>query len=140
MSNDFLCRFRSTFVRTIDIFWLFYYNKNQGRYVPSILTKGVKKMIKANGIKGKYLEFNGKPLVREGDEIYYGDMADKFYLFMLVMSEKKASKLDMMLPDQVMVQILPTDGSQRIEKQKMVKGLAEAFDIGTAWLERANRV
>ena len=96
-------------------------------------------MLKAEGIQGKYLEYNGKPLVREGDEIYYGDMADKFYLFMLVMSEKKASKFDMMLPDQIMVQILPTDGSNRIEKQKLVKGLAEAFDLGTAWLERANR-
>ena len=96
-------------------------------------------MLKAEGIKGKYLEYNGKPLVREGDEIYYGDMADKFYLFMLVMSEKKASKFDMTLPDQVMVQILPTDGSNRIEKQKLVKGLAEAFDLGIAWLERANR-
>ena len=96
-------------------------------------------MLKAEGIQGKYLEYNGKPLVREGDEIYYGDMADKFYLFMLVMSEKKANKFDMMLPDQVMVQILPTDGSNRIEKQKLVKGLAEAFDLGIAWLERANR-
>lgn len=97
-------------------------------------------MIKANGIQGKYLEYNGKPLVREGDEIYYGDMSDKFYLFMLIMSKKQASKLNVTIPDQVMVQILPTDGSNRIEKQKMVKGLAEAFDLGTAWLERANRV
>ena len=97
-------------------------------------------MIKATGIQGKYLEYNGKPLVREGDEIYYGDMSDKFYLFMLIMTDKKASKLDVTIPDQVMVQILPTDGSGRIEKQKIVKGLAEAFDLGTAWLERANRV
>ena len=97
-------------------------------------------MIKANGIQGKYLEYNGKPLVREGNEIYYGDMSDKFYLFMLVMSEKKAAKFDVNIPDMVMVQILPTDGSGRIEKQKMVKGLAEAFDLGAAWLERANRV
>lgn len=97
-------------------------------------------MIKANGIQGKYLEYNGKPLVREGDEIYYGDMSDKFYLFILIMTDKKASKLDVTIPDQVMVQILPTDGSGRIEKQKIVKGLSEAFDIGTAWLERANRV
>ena len=45
-------------------------------------------MIKANGIEGKYLEYNGKPLVREGNEIYYGDMSDKFYLFMLVFHRK----------------------------------------------------
>ena len=96
-------------------------------------------MIIANGIQGKYLEYNGKPLVREGNEIYYGDMSDKYYLFMLVMTKKKSSRFSIDLPDQIMVQILPTDGSNQPQKQKVVKGLAEAFDLGTAWLERANR-
>ena len=95
--------------------------------------------MKANGIQGKFTEYKGKPLVREGNEIYYGYMSEKFYLFMMIMSEKKASRLDMNIPDKVLVQILPTDGSGNIEKQKMVSGLYEAFDLGTAWLERANR-
>ncbi len=95
--------------------------------------------MKANGIQGKFMEYKGKPLVREGNEIYYGYMSDKFYLFMMIMSEKKASRLDMNIPDKVLVQILPTDGSGKVEKQKMVSGLFEAFDLGSAWLERANR-
>lgn len=95
-------------------------------------------MLKANGIQGKYLEYNGKPLVREGNEIYYGDMSDKYYLFLMIMTEKKAAKLGVMIPDMVMVQILSRDGSE-VLKQKVVNGLAEAFDLGTAWLERANR-
>lgn len=95
--------------------------------------------MKANGIQGKFMEYKGKPLVREGNEIYYGYMSDKFYLFMMIMSEKKASRLDMDIPDKVLVQILPTDGSGKVEKQKMVSGLFEAFDLGSAWLERANR-
>lgn len=95
--------------------------------------------MKANGIQGKFIEYKGKPLVREGNEIYYGYMSDKFYLFMMIMSEKKASRLDMNIPDKVLVQILPTDGSGKVEKQKMVSGLFEAFDLGSAWLERANR-
>jgi hypothetical protein len=95
--------------------------------------------MKTNGIQGKFIEYKGKPLVREGNEIYYGFMSDKFYLFMMIMSEKKASRLDMQIPDKILVQILPTDGSGNIEKQKMVSGLFEAFDLGTAWLERANR-
>ena len=95
--------------------------------------------MKTNGIQGKFIEYKGRPLVREGNEIYYGFMSDKFYLFMMIMSEKKASRLDVQIPDKILVQILPTDGSNTVEKQKMVTGLFEAFDLGTAWLERANR-
>ena len=31
-------------------------------------------MIVANGIQGNYLEYQGRPLVRKGDEIYLGDI------------------------------------------------------------------
>ena len=96
-------------------------------------------MMKANGIEGKYIEYKGKPLVREGNEIYYGFMSDKFYLFMMIMSEEKAENFDVQIPQMVLVQILPTDGSGKVEKQKMVNSLFEAFDLGTAWLDRANR-
>ena len=96
--------------------------------------------MKTNAIEGKFIEYKGKPLVRNGNEIFYGYMSDKYYLFLMIMSEKKASRLDVQVPDMVMVQILPTDGSNKPEKQKIVSGLYEAFDIGTAWLERANRV
>ena len=96
--------------------------------------------MKVNAIEGKFVEYKGKPLVRNGNEIFYGFMSDKYYLFLMIMSEKKASRLDIQVPDMVMVQILPTDGSNKPEKQKIVSGLFEAFDLGTAWLERANRV
>ena len=96
-------------------------------------------MLKTNGIQGKYLEYKGKPLVREGDEIYYGLMSNKFYLFLMIMTKKKASRVDMEIPDKILVQILPTDGSGKVEKQTTVSGLYEAFDLGCAWLDRANR-
>lgn len=96
-------------------------------------------MLKANGITGKYLEYCGRPLVRQENEIFYGDMSDKFYLYMMIMSEKTNEKLNLTVPAQILVQILPTDGSNKVEKQKSVEGLAEAFDLGLAWLERANR-
>ena len=98
-------------------------------------------MLKANGIEGKFIEYKGKPLVRDGNEIYYGSMSDKYYLFMMIMSEKKACNLDIQIPNMILVQILPTDGSGKIydNKQKTVTNLFDAFDIGTAWLERANR-
>ena len=96
--------------------------------------------MKANGIEGKYIEYKGKPLVRKEDEIYYGFMSDKYYLYILIMSEAKASKLDVQVPNMIMVQIRSTaDGSIYDQKQKIVNSLFDAFDIGTAWLERANR-
>jgi hypothetical protein len=95
--------------------------------------------MKAVGIKGKYLEFKGQPLVRVDNELYYGDMSEKFYLFMMIMSYKNLDKFGTQIPDKVMVQILPTSGSGKVEKQNIVTGLSEAFDLGMAWLERANR-
>ena len=96
-------------------------------------------MIKAEGIKGAYLEYKGLPLVREGNELYYGDMSDNYYLFIMIMSEKNNEKLKVSLPDKVMIQIIDTKDPNNILKQKVTNGLADAFEIGTAWLERANR-
>ena len=96
-------------------------------------------MIKAKGIEGKFLEYKGKPLVRQGNEIYYGDMSEKFYLFLMIMSQKKDPKLDIEIPDKVMVQIVSTDGTNKVEKNTIQDGLYAAFDLGTAWLERLNR-
>ena len=60
-------------------------------------------MITAKGIQGKYLEYMGKPLVRYDNEIYYGDMADKYILFLMVMQQKKIEKLNVEVPSKVMV-------------------------------------
>ena len=91
------------------------------------------------GIQGKFLEYKGKPLVRQDNELYYGDMSEKFILFMLIMSYKEDAKLQAQIPDKIMMQIIPTDGSGKVEKQKMANGLWEALDLGSVWLERANR-
>ena len=97
--------------------------------------------MKTNGIEGKYIEYKGKPLVRKEDEIYYGFMTDKYFLYMLIMNEAKADNLDIQVPNMIMVQIRSTaDGTTIYDgKQKVVNSLYDAFDIGTAWLERANR-
>ena len=40
-------------------------------------------------VGGKYLEYKGKPLVREGDTICYGDMDDKC---ILILEQKQKSR------------------------------------------------
>ena len=79
-----------------------------------------------------------RKLVRQGNELYYGDMSDPYYLFLMIMGEVEEPTLGAKIPGQVMIQIVsPVDGT--IWKQKVVKSLYEAFDLGTAWLERANK-
>ena len=96
--------------------------------------------MKATGIEGKYIEYKGKPLVRKEEEIYYGFMSDKYFLYMMIMNEAKADNLDVQIPNMIMVQIRSTaDGTIYDGKQKVVNSLYDAFDIGTAWLDRANR-
>ena len=94
-------------------------------------------MIKASGIQGKYLEYKGLPLVRQGNEIYYGDMSDKYYLFLFIMEYKKDTTLNIDLPTKVMVQICASaDG--KVEKNTIYNhyGVEEIyFPKGTKRIE-----
>lgn len=95
-------------------------------------------MLEVKNIKGSYLEYKGLPLVREGNELYYGDMADKCILFMMIMGETAAADGNK-VPSKVMLQILETADMKNVRRQKVVNSLDEALEIGTAWLERENR-
>lgn len=102
------------------------------------IPKGV--YMEAIGIKGNFIEYKGKPLVRQGNEIFYGDMSDKYYLFLMIMNTVEDPSLGEKIPGKVMVQILSTDDHKLYEnKQKVVDGLSEALELGTAWLDRANK-
>ena len=39
-------------------------------------------------VSGKYLRYMNRPLVREGNTICYGDMSDKCFLILEIMSYK----------------------------------------------------
>ena len=52
---------------------------------------------KREQVSGKYLEYKGLPLVREGNTICYGDMSDKCVLLFEIMSYKKTDSGE--LPD-----------------------------------------
>ena len=86
-------------------------------------------------LNGKYLMYKGKPLVRENNRICYGNMTDKCYLSMLILTNKTIGSVEM--PDNILVQVLTTGATPKIIKQGNKTGLYEAFDIGTVWLERA---
>ena len=89
-------------------------------------------------INGKYLEYKGRPLVREDNTICYGYMEDPYILMMTIMTTKQHHGHE--VPDKVLIQILKTDknlsAQEKIVKQDMKSGLSEAFDLGLIWLER----
>lgn len=88
--------------------------------------------------KEKMLTYKGKPLVRNGNTIYYGNMAEP-YVAMLQIQENKAFK-DMELPQRVTVQILSTDSElrpkERVKKRTEKSTLYDAIHIASIWLER----
>ena len=88
--------------------------------------------------KEKFLEYKGKPLVRSGNTVYYGDMNDPYVVCLNI---KDADEFkDIKLAKSVTVQLLSTDESlpplQRIIKKSEKAGLFTALDMGATWLER----
>ena len=84
------------------------------------------------------LTYKGKPLVRSGNMLYYGDMSEKCVVVLQVLSEKEVG--DMKVADKVQVQLLSTDPEirmkDRILKKSEKTGLYNAMDVGSIWLER----
>ncbi|WBY63425.1 hypothetical protein [Thermocaproicibacter melissae] len=83
--------------------------------------------------------YKGKPLVRCGDVLYYGSMADRYVVRLEVKSKKKVKDMD--VADKVSVQLMLTDQTNRSRKQ-IVKtseksGLYLAMDLAEVWLRRA---
>ena len=86
-------------------------------------------------VGGKYLEYKGKPLVREGNTICYGDMTEKCFLVLEIMSYKEVKGNS--LPDKILIQVIDSKDPTKIIKQGDKNGLHDAFSIGLVWLERA---
>lgn len=88
--------------------------------------------------KEQFLTYKGKPLVRNGNTIYYGDMADPYVAMLQIQGSKKFK--DVELPEKVTVQILSTDSElrpkERVKKRTEKNSLYDAIHIASIWLER----
>lgn len=83
--------------------------------------------------------FRGKPLVRKDNIICCGDPKDKAVLVLTVLTYKEV--FGEQVPNDILIQIQSTDSSvpivDRTLKQGIKKGLSEALDFGSAWLDSA---
>lgn len=87
----------------------------------------------------KFLTYKDKPLVRSGNTLYYGNMSDKFVVMLQILTTKELDGVT--IADKVSVQLINTDPDvrphDRIAQKTEKKGLYNAMDIGSIWLERA---
>ncbi len=85
------------------------------------------------------LTYKGKPLVRCGNEIYYGNMTDPYILYLQEMTTKVENGQE--IADKIHLILLSTDTkkplAERIMRQTNKVGLFNALDIGSIWLEKA---
>ena len=86
-------------------------------------------------VSGEYLEYKGKPLVREGNTICYGDMSEKCILILEIMSYKEVDGTS--LPDKIFIQIIDSKDPNKIIRQGSYSGLHDAFTMGEIWLDQA---
>ena len=86
-----------------------------------------------------FLMYKGRPLVRSGNVLYYGSMAEKCVIMMKILSTKDEN--DMTMAEKIQIQLLSTDENLRMKDRILKKsekvGLYNAMDIGSIWLERA---
>ncbi len=86
-----------------------------------------------------FLTYKDKPLVRSGNEIYYGDMSEPYVIRFNILSAKTEGEKE--IPDKVSVQLLKSDVTlaekDRIVKETTKNTMFEALDFGFVWLDRA---
>ena len=64
----------------------------------------VNEVIEKATVKGNYLMYKGRPLVRENNTICYGNMDDEYVLCLTIMSECEQDGKQ--VPDMVLIQIV----------------------------------
>lgn len=89
--------------------------------------------------KASFLNFKGRPLVRCGNTLYFGNMWEPYVVLLQIINEK--SLFDQSVAGTVSVQLVATDPAlparDRIIKRTEKNGLYNAIDIGSVWLDRA---
>lgn len=86
----------------------------------------------------EFLTYKGRPLVRGGNTIYYGDMTEEYVCMLQILSTKEENGEQE--PDKIQIHLMRTDPNipilQRIEKNAEKHGLYNAVEIAAIWLDR----
>lgn len=88
----------------------------------------------------KFFTYKGLPLVRKGNQIYYGNMADETVAALQIMTTRKVGDLEVADRVKVFLMLTDTEGvdaSQIFKKSSERKGLYDALDLAYVWLSRS---
>lgn len=87
-----------------------------------------------------FFSYKGRPLVRNGKTIYYGDMNEPYVVMMQIHSQEDFN--DLKISGKISLQMMSTDltlpPDKLILKKAEKEGLYQALDIATIWLDRIN--
>ncbi len=88
--------------------------------------------------KKKVLTYNGTPIIRCGNRIYYGNLEDKLILVLDITKTMKVNGLE--VADEVLVQVMDNTGELgegQVFRKATRENLYKALDIGEWWLKDA---
>lgn len=98
--------------------------------------KTAKKSSKPDRDEKKLLTYKGKPLLRCGNTIYYGNPEDKYVVTFRLEDQEPLG--DLQLSKKVVVELKTNEGSRStLIRQAERDGLYKALDVGIYWLEQA---
>ncbi len=93
--------------------------------------------IMANTEKKAFFTYKGLPLVRKGNQLYFGHMYDEFVVMIDILSTEKKGGID--VANKVMIRKIATDitlpPAKQIVKKAEKNSLYEALDYACAWLK-----
>lgn len=81
-----------------------------------------------------FLTYKGRPLVRKGNTVYYGNMNESHIVRLTILSSENdiadAIKIELMLSDTGL------NEKDRVKKTSEKHGFYEALDLASVWLDR----
>lgn len=84
--------------------------------------------------ENKILTYKGKPLMRKGKQIYYGNPDDKYRVYLEVDDDTELMGLKVSTNVVVQLQTNDVPGKERVIKKAERDGLYSALDLGEFWL------
>lgn len=88
--------------------------------------------------KNKYLTYREKPIIRKGDDIYYGNLDDKYILALKVLETKE--EYGMKVATKIKLELQDNSGELGkggVYRKTEREDLYHALDLGAFWLEDA---
>lgn len=87
--------------------------------------------------KQEFLLYHGKPLIRNGNILYYGNPEDKYIIMMTVNQTEAMNDLQVATDVTVTLQTNSGSGKEKVLKKVDREGLYRALDLAEVWLENA---